>query len=211
MESRPSYPINFSLTSVFGGLWFLLLGALMLSAAYHETVLLVVVSKLCLMTFYLILTVLLMARPPATSQADGLMPRLAAFGGTYMPWTIGLFPAYHSTSLSLLATVCIISGMVLAIVTVLYLGKAFSLVPQARNVVHGGPYRWLRHPLYLAEEVAVFGALLQFLGPITLVIFVIHIGVQICRIVYEERLLRLTFPDYGTYAMTNWRLIPHVW
>jgi protein-S-isoprenylcysteine O-methyltransferase Ste14 len=200
-----------SVSRTLGAVWFLLLAGLMASAAYHEAQPLVVVCKLCLMSFYLVLFFLLMARPPAKSQAHGLMPRVAAFVGTYMPWTIGWFPAYHSASLSVLATICIVSGTVLAIITVLHLGKAFSIVPQARSVVRCGPYRWLRHPLYLAEEVAIIGALLQFLSPITMAIFVVHIGVQICRIVYEERLLRVTFPEYGTYAMTNWRLVPYVW
>jgi len=211
VDTRPIQTTHESLMRTFGAVWFLLLAGLMASAAYHEAAPSVIVCKLCLMSFYLILFFLLMARPPAKSQAHGVMPRTAAFVGTYTPWAIGFFPAYHSASLSLLATVCIVSGIVLAIITVLHLGTAFSLVPQARNVVRNGPYRWLRHPLYLAEEIAIVGALLQFISPITVAIFMIHIGVQICRIVYEERLLRLTFPEYNTYAMTNWRLIPYVW
>ena len=208
-------PINHlsrdSVTRVLGAVWFLILACAMASAAFHEAEPSAVVSKLCLMSFYLVLFFLLMLRPPARSQAHGVMPRMAAFVGTYLPWTIGFFPTYHSASLSVLATVCVVSGMALATITVLHLGRAFSLVPQARSVVRSGPYRWLRHPLYLAEEVAVVGALLQFLSPITLIIFVIHIGVQICRIVYEERLLGLVFPEYGAYAKTSWRLIPYVW
>jgi protein-S-isoprenylcysteine O-methyltransferase Ste14 len=204
-------PSHDSVTRILGAAWFLILACSMASAAFHEAAASVIVCKLCLMSFYLVLFVLLILRPPARSQAQGILPRMAAFVGTYLPWTIGFFPANHSASLSVLATVCVVSGMVLATITVLHLGKAFSLVPQARSVVRSGPYRWLRHPLYLAEEVAVVGALLQFLSPLTLTIFVIHIGVQICRIVYEERLLRLVFPEYGTYAMTSWRLIPYVW
>jgi protein-S-isoprenylcysteine O-methyltransferase Ste14 len=208
MSSTTTYE---SVTRTLGAVWFLLLAGLMVSAAYHEAAPSVIVCKFCLMSFYLVLFFLLMARPPAKSQVHSIMPRVAAFAGTYTPWTIGFFPAYHSTSLSLVATVCIVSGMVLAIITVLHLGTAFSLVPQARSVVRSGPYRCLRHPLYLAEEIAIVGALLQFLSPITVVIFLIHIGVQLCRIVYEERLLRLTFPEYASYAMTSRRLIPYVW
>jgi protein-S-isoprenylcysteine O-methyltransferase Ste14 len=102
-------------------------------------------------------------------------------------------------------------GTVLAIISVWYLGKAFSLVPQGRKVVRNGPYRWIRHPLYAAEEIAVFGALLQFFSLITVIIFLVHIGVQICRIIYEERLLRQTFPEYNDYVATSWRLLPSVW
>jgi len=54
----------------------------------------------------------------------------------------------------------------------------------------------------------VFGILLQVLSPLTALIFVAHVGVQICRILYEEKLLRATLPDYGDIP---WRLIPFVW
>jgi protein-S-isoprenylcysteine O-methyltransferase Ste14 len=117
----------------------------------------------------------------------------------------------NSALLNLISSVCVIAGMALAIFTVLHLGKAFSLVPQARMLVRSGPYRWLRHPLYVCEEIAVFGTLLQFLSPITALMFVTHIGIQVCRIVYEERLLRENLPEFREYAATTWRLIPLVW
>jgi protein-S-isoprenylcysteine O-methyltransferase Ste14 len=78
-------------------------------------------------------------------------------------------------------------------------------------LVRSGPYRWLRHPLYVCEEIAVFGTLLQFLSPITALIFATHIGIQVCRIIYEEKLLRESFPEYRNYSASTWRLIPFVW
>jgi protein-S-isoprenylcysteine O-methyltransferase Ste14 len=117
----------------------------------------------------------------------------------------------NSALLNLMSSVCVIAGMALAIFTVLHLGKAFSLVPQARMLVRSGPYRWLRHPLYVCEEIAVFGTLLQFLSPITALIFATHIGIQVCRIIYEEKLLRESFPEYRDYLASTWRLIPFVW
>ena len=137
---------------------------------------------------------------------------MAAFTGTYMPWTIVFVsPPTQSAALDLASAGFVIVGMVLTLVTVVQLGRAFSLVPQARKVVRGGPYRWLRHPLYLAEEIAVFGTMLQFLSAGTMAIFIAHVAVQICRIHYEENLLRRTFPEYATYAAANWRVLPFVW
>ena len=43
-----------------------------------------------------------------------------------------------------------------------YLGKSFSIIPQARRLVREGPYSVVRHPLYLAEEVALLSCLLRF-------------------------------------------------
>jgi protein-S-isoprenylcysteine O-methyltransferase Ste14 len=99
----------------------------------------------------------------------------------------------------------------MTLVTIRHLGRSFSLVPQARNVVQTGPYRWIKHPLYLAEEIAVLGVVLRNLTPLTVALLVLHIGVQICRIYYEEDLLRRNCPEYSSYEASRWRLIPYVW
>jgi protein-S-isoprenylcysteine O-methyltransferase Ste14 len=197
---------------IFGASWFLFLSYNVAWRIGHEIELSAIVAQYCLVIFYLILCLLLIKRPLAKSQAKGFFPRFAAFAGTFMPWMIVFFPrSASSASLSLLSAVCLIVGMVLAIISVTYLGKSFSVIPQAREVVRTGPYRWLRHPLYASEQIAVLGTLLQFLSPFTMSIFAIHITIQICRIVYEERLLRQAFPEYSGYAMTSWRLLPFVW
>ena len=198
---------------LLGALWFLGLAIFtaftMTNAINTPTSLL---AKSCLVMFYLIFCLLISIRPRAKAQAYGFLPRLAAFVGTYMPWTMVFFAALtNSALLNLMSSVCVIAGIALATFTVLHLGKAFSLVPQARMLVRSGPYRWLRHPLYVCEEIAVFGTLLQFPSPTTALIFATHIGMQVCRIIYEEKLLRETFPEYREYSASTWRLIPFVW
>jgi protein-S-isoprenylcysteine O-methyltransferase Ste14 len=65
--------------------------------------------------------------------------------------------------------------------------------------------------LYLVEEVALLGTLLQFLSPLTLILFIAHGALQIRRMFYEEDLLRRTFADFDVYARSTPRLIPYVW
>ena len=161
---------------LLGALWFLGLAIFtaftITNAIQTPTSLL---AKSCLVMLYLIFCLLISIRPRAKAQAYGFLPRLAAFVGTYMPWTMVFFAApTNSALLNLMSSVCVIAGMALAIFTVLHLGKAFSLVPQAR-------------------------------------IFATHIGIQVCRIIYEEELLRETFPEYREYSASTWRLIPFVW
>src|SRR6266487_540640 len=118
---------------------------------------------------------------------------------------------------SLLSSFCLASFymllalFIMMLVTIRHLGGSFSLVPQARSVVQTGPYRWIKHPLYLSEEIAVLGVVLQYLTPVTVIVLVLHIGVQVCRILYEEDLLRRNCPEYSTYEASRWRLIPYVW
>lgn len=168
-------------------------------------------SRFCVANFYVLMGLLVMTRPPAKAQADGLLPRVAAFVGTYLPWTITFFGKTDQALPNLASTVCVLVGMIMILVTIRHLGRSFSVVPQARSVVQTGPYRWIKHPLYLAEEIAILGVVLQNSTPLALIVLVLHIGVQVCRILYEEDLLRRNCPEYSSYEASRWRLVPYIW
>jgi protein-S-isoprenylcysteine O-methyltransferase Ste14 len=198
---------------LFGGMWFMLL-ALCVAAKIGASLTdpwPLLLSNFCLASFYMLLVLLIMTRSPAKAQADGLMPRIAAFVGSYLPWTITFFGQTDQALPNLLSTACVLIGMIMMLVTIRHLGRSFSLVPQARSVVQTGPYRWIKHPLYLAEEIVILGVVLQYLTPATVIVLVLHIGVQVCRILYEEDLLRRNCPEYSSYEASRWRLIPYVW
>ncbi|WP_245509603.1 isoprenylcysteine carboxylmethyltransferase family protein [Bradyrhizobium vignae] len=198
---------------LFGGMWFMLLAlgvAIKLGSSAGDPWP-SLLSSFCLAVFYVLLALLTITRSPAKAQADGLLPRIAAFVGTYMPWTIAFFGKTDQALPNLASTACVLIGMIMMLITIRHLGRSFSLVPQARNVVQTGPYRWIKHPLYLAEEVALLGVVLRSLTPLTVILLVLHIGVQICRIHYEEDLLRRNCPEYSGYEASRWRLIPYVW
>jgi protein-S-isoprenylcysteine O-methyltransferase Ste14 len=198
---------------LFGGMWFMLL-ALCVASKIGTSLTdpwPSLLSSFCIASFYLVLALLIMTRSPAKAQADGLLPRIAAFVGTYLPWTITFFGQTDQALPNLLSTACVLIGLIMMLVTIGHLGSSFSLVPQARSVVQTGPYRWIKHPLYFAEEIAILGVVLQYLTPVTVIVFVLHIGVQVCRILYEEDLLRRNCPEYSSYEASRWRLIPYVW
>src|SRR5262252_10263695 len=198
---------------LFGSLWFLLLAlcvANKIGTSFADPWP-SLLSRFCLANFYMLLALLIITRSPAKAQADGLLPRIAAFVGTYLPWAITFFGKTDQALPNLLSTACVLIGMIMMLVTIRHLGRSFSLVPQARSVVQTGPYRWIKHPLYFSEQIAVLGVVLRNLTPLTVVLLVLHIGVQICRIYYEEDLLRRNCPEYSSYEASRWRLIPCVW
>jgi protein-S-isoprenylcysteine O-methyltransferase Ste14 len=198
---------------LFGGMWFMLLAlcvAIKIGASPTDPWP-SLLSSFCLASFYMLLALLIMTRSPAKAQADGLLPRIAAFVGTYLPWTITFFGKTDQALPNLVSTACVLIGMIMMLVTIRHLGRSFSLVPQARSVVQTGPYRWIKHPLYLAEEIAILGVVLQYLTLVTVIVLVLHIGVQVCRILYEEDLLRRNCPEYSSYEASRWRLVPYVW
>src|SRR5438105_6826772 len=202
--STITLPNNWSYDRVMrllGGLWFMLL-ALCVAAKIGASLTdpwPSLLSSFCLASFYMLLALLIMTRPPAKAQADGLLPRIAAFVGTYLPWTITFFGKTDQALPNLLSTACVLIGTMMMLVTIQHLGRSFSLVPQARSVVQTGPYRWIKHPLYFSEQIAILGVVLQYLTPVTVIVFVLHIGIQVCRILYEEDLLRRNCPEYSGY------------
>jgi protein-S-isoprenylcysteine O-methyltransferase Ste14 len=74
-----------------------------------------------------------------------------------------------------------------------------------------GPYRWVRHPLYLGWVIAVFGA--AHMTGNRLAFAAISTAYLLAAIPWEERSLRRTFGDsYARYqGAVRWRIVPFVY
>jgi protein-S-isoprenylcysteine O-methyltransferase Ste14 len=116
-----------------------------------------------------------------------------------------------SLSLDIVATVLTAGGTIASIIVLLWLGRSFSILPEARKLVTSGPYRHIRHPLYLVEEVGSLGVMLQFLQPWSLLLEIANFGLQLWRMQREEIVLTGAFPEYAAYAARTARLIPGVY
>ena len=161
--------------------------------------------------FVLIVILALSIRRPAIARSAGILPRLVAFGGTFSITALALFePVPHSTGIALASLILMFSGYAFACYSVVHLGRSLSMMAEARKLVMSGPYGFVRHPLYAAEAIASIGLLLQYLSLPALALWVVHIGLQVARIGYEERILRQIFPEYENYGRRVPRLIPWV-
>jgi protein-S-isoprenylcysteine O-methyltransferase Ste14 len=166
----------------------------------------------CIVLFYTIISCIMLLRPEPVSWAKGLGPAMLALAGTYGAWLIPLLPRGPELPVLVSASAAIlVFSEVLMLYTLLTLGRSFSLTPQARKLVVSGPYAIVRHPLYLVEEAAITGVLLQYAWFAALPFLVLHISVQIRRIQLEEEVLRKAFPKYAAYVRSTRRLIPGVW
>jgi protein-S-isoprenylcysteine O-methyltransferase Ste14 len=89
------------------------------------------------------------------------------------------------------------------------LGKRFGIAPADRGLTSRGPYRLIRHPMYLGE--LVFRAALLFSSnnlALDLVLFALLITIQCLRILREEQWIS----GYPCYAhLVRWRLAPGIW
>ena len=103
-----------------------------------------------------------------------------------------------------------IAGGLWMIFSIVYLGRCFGVLPEARGLVTRGPYGLIRHPLYLGELTAFAGLVIA--SPRTLNVLagaVFAIG-QASRMRMEERALTEAFPEYAAYASVTPRLIPRM-
>jgi protein-S-isoprenylcysteine O-methyltransferase Ste14 len=88
-------------------------------------------------------------------------------------------------------------GEAFAIYSMLYLGRSFSIFAEARNLVTGGPYRLVRHPLYLGEMVAIWSYTLAYPSRWSLSVISLFTILQCWRAKVEERKLEESFPEYA--------------
>ena len=156
-----------------------------------------------------LLIVLFAIRRAPVAKAKGWLPRTAALVGYNIPLAILALPrAQIAPVLTILSSFLVISATVGSICIACWLGRAFSIFPQARAVVTDGPYRFVRHPLYLSELIGTFGMMCQFQQPWSFLIAVATVAAQFPRMHFEEQILTEAFPYYRNYADRTARLIP---
>ena len=74
---------------------------------------------------------------------------------------------------------------------------------ESRQLVTSGPYRFVRHPIYAAEEIAAIGIFMQFASVWTALLLAAQIAFQLRRMHNEEAVLRASFPQYEAYRRST--------
>jgi protein-S-isoprenylcysteine O-methyltransferase Ste14 len=80
-------------------------------------------------------------------------------------------------------------GGVIAIWAKMALRRSFGAIAANRGVKRGGPYRIVRHPMYLGYIIIQIGFLLGYFSLPLLALYVVLWAVQILRIREEEKVL----------------------
>lgn len=178
----------------------------------NVTLALTIISKLGGVTLLTLFMAMLLLRRPPISKACGWAPRIAALVGTYLSMGILMLnPIHASAAVLAISTAMMFGGTAFAIYSILYLGRSFSLMAEARKLVTSGPYSRIRHPLYAGEEIAILGAFLQYVSPLATLLLALQIAAQVYRMSCEEDVLAGAFPDYVSYKSRTFRLIPGIY
>ena len=85
------------------------------------------------------------------------------------------------------------------------LGNAFTVMPEARQLVTHGLYSKIRHPIYVFGSLAYFGSLLALQVWPILVTWLALTAIEVVRARREDRVLADTFgPAYAAYRSKTW-------
>ena len=108
-----------------------------------------------------------------------------------------------------LALVTLAAG--LSLVSLLTVGRVFGVRPALRDLVTSGPYRFVRHPMYLSYVMADIGYNLQESNFVTLLFVLVGWASLVYRIEAEERVLsqHAAWPAY--LALIRYRIFPGLW
>src|ERR1700682_5459727 len=171
------------------------------------------VNRILTVAFFAFLVAIYAIRSKAIAKDHNPVAVVAALTGSFVLYGLFLIPGQgRSTSVWVLAAsdLCLAFGMILALYSLTYLGKRFSIVPEARGLVTSGPHQLVPHPIYLGQIIAGVGLVLPTLFTLHILLFAVFLGAQIMRTHFEERILRGTYPQYEAYATHTRRLIPLV-
>lgn len=159
--------------------------------------------------YFGLLAILCATRPPRRAGRRGIGTVAASLFAAFAIMLIGVLPDRGSRpQVELAGDVLLAAGMTYSIWALLYLRRSFSILPDARRLVTGGPYALSRHPLYLGEGIAALGLLATSAGPTAILLAVAAAGAQLLRMRWEESVLTAEFPEYAAYARRVPRYFP---
>jgi protein-S-isoprenylcysteine O-methyltransferase Ste14 len=168
-----------------------------------------VAANLASLAFLVIVLGATIFRLQSSQSAEGWEPRYSAFMGSFLTLSlIALQPVQAGSAWRLSAIMIITVGGLLSAGVLAWLGRSFSITPQARSLVTTGPYAVVRHPLYLCEEVTVIGVMLLHFSVAAVLIVAVQWMFQLRRMSNEERVLRSGFPEYAAYTRRTPKIIP---
>ena len=163
------------------------------------------------LAYFTMLVILYSVRLPKRGTDKRLGVVFIAFTGTFSVLVATFLPGGASREWLLLpADIIAACGLAYSVWGLAYLRRSFSIMPEARRLVTGGPYSLSRHPVYLGEVTTAIGisiATAGWLGALAILYFIVC---ELLRIRWEEGVLSRTFPgDYPAYALRVPRYVPN--
>jgi len=144
------------------------------------------------------------AAVPPQKVKDVLVPLAAIFfnltynaAQLFPAWTRkGLWPESLQMPIILAGLVLCVIGPAVAIWAIFCLRRSFGIFVEVKEVVLGGPYRWVRHPMYMGYMGMLAGLMLVNFSAAFFILIPIQIALLLWRARLEETRLCEYSPEY---------------
>jgi protein-S-isoprenylcysteine O-methyltransferase Ste14 len=162
--------------------------------------------------FLLLVAAAYLTRTHAVARAHGFWERgfpmfvlFATFAGMSF---LGHNESAQKVSLVAVGILLTLIGFYFSLWALWHLRTSFGIMAEARLPVTSGPYRYVRHPLYLGESLSMLGLCLAMGTAAALLFWVVWTGMQLTRAHIEEAKLAHQFTDYKTYLGRTRFILP---
>jgi protein-S-isoprenylcysteine O-methyltransferase Ste14 len=153
---------------------------------------------------FVVLIVAYLFRSAPVRRSTGVAEIVVPLIGSALPFALLLSPpaaAVVANRTLLLALLWVMTvATCLTVWGMWHLRRAFSITVEARQLVTGGPYRLVRHPIYSGEILAAAAVAAIRCSAANTVVLALFIAIQLYRTRLEEVKLRSVFPGYGDFA-----------
>ena len=152
----------------------------------------------------------LLIRRPTTAISDRGWDWTVGFLGTLVA-LLAIPPQGEPIVPTVWCGFVMVCGFALQISAKLTLRRSFGVIAANRGVKAGGPYRYVRHPMYAGYILTHIGFLLGGPSLWNAAIYGIGLGLAVARIAAEERVLMLDGAYRALAERVRYRLIPFVY
>ena len=172
--------------------------------------LLVLLSNLASLVFLWLVVAVAVFRLKPSRGAQGIEPRVTAMAATFLMLPLVVMPLGNiPPAIAAVIGLCLVGlGSALSTYVLIWLGRSFSIMAEARRLVTGGPYAIVRHPLYVTEAIATVGMVILNWSLIAVLLAAVLWALQLRRMRHEENVLQAAFPEYASYAARTPRWLP---
>ena len=150
-------------------------------------------------------------RGPAVATSGLTLASVVAVIATFAPFP---FPLLHHRppvlAVQVIADLLLVAGTTWAVWALRSLGRNLSIIAQAREIAERGPYRLVRHPLYLGEMISLLGLALVAGSIAAFAAWTAFVAMQVYRARREEQMLLAALPGYQAYRTRTAALLPGV-
>lgn len=156
----------------------------------------------------LFVVTMLMRRNPIRISANPWFWLVASVNSYYNLLTAGLLRDGQAAAPASFINAVAILGIWVVILARLSLGRNIGLVPAQRQIVTGGMYRYVRHPIYSAYFLSAASLLLSCYSLANALIIAIGCAMFVVKTLMEESFLSQD-PEYAAYMKrVPWRWFP---